>query len=251
MLITDHSASRTAETAAIVSAHGPSRTSGATGVRRLPGPARDEAVVAVAGLDSVTRRVSPDATCRFHYPVRSRRHGATGRGDRGRRADGYGGRASARSRGRAVVLLERFTFGHAKGSSGGTTRNFRLTYHDPVYVRMARLALERWRELEEVRSGAPPGRRRARRGRGDRCVGGRARGGRRCSNDPRPPRWRSGGRSLRFDEGSSSCISPRERSCGRTRRSRPWLRLGRAAGAELREGTRSSRPSAPWARASS
>lgn len=52
------------------------------------------------------------------------------------------------SRGRAILLLERFTFGHANGSSGGSTRNFRLTYHDPVYVRMARQALERWRRLE-------------------------------------------------------------------------------------------------------
>ena len=53
------------------------------------------------------------------------------------------------ARGRAVVLLERFTFGHAKGSTVGETRNFRLTYHDPMYVRMARQALERWRELED------------------------------------------------------------------------------------------------------
>lgn len=61
------------------------------------------------------------------------------------------GTAAARalsSRGRAVSLFERFTFGHANGSAAGTTRNFRLTYHDPLYVRMARLALERWRELE-------------------------------------------------------------------------------------------------------
>jgi sarcosine oxidase len=62
------------------------------------------------------------------------------------------GAAAARAlsaRGRAVVLLERFTLGNDKGSTAGTTRNFRLTYHDPLYVRMARLALERWRELEE------------------------------------------------------------------------------------------------------
>ena len=65
------------------------------------------------------------------------------------------GTAAARTlsaRGRAVVLLERFTLGNDRGSTAGTTRNFRLTYHDPVYVRMARLALERWRELED-RSG--------------------------------------------------------------------------------------------------
>jgi sarcosine oxidase len=64
---------------------------------------------------------------------------------------GVMGTAAARalsSRGRAVLLLERFVLGHANGSSGGPTRNFRLTYHDPVYVRMARRALERWRRLE-------------------------------------------------------------------------------------------------------
>ena len=53
------------------------------------------------------------------------------------------------ARGRAVVLLERFTLGNEKGSTAGTTRNFRLTYHDPLYVRMARSALEGWRELED------------------------------------------------------------------------------------------------------
>ncbi|MBA3690976.1 MAG: FAD-dependent oxidoreductase, partial [Actinobacteria bacterium] len=63
------------------------------------------------------------------------------------------GTAAARSlasRGRATLLLERFTFGHANGSSGGPTRIFRLTYHDPEYVRMARDALEAWRELEDA-----------------------------------------------------------------------------------------------------
>jgi sarcosine oxidase len=62
------------------------------------------------------------------------------------------GTAAARAlsaRGRAVILLERFTLGHARGSTAGTTRNFRLTYHDPLYVRMARRSLERWRELED------------------------------------------------------------------------------------------------------
>jgi sarcosine oxidase len=53
-------------------------------------------------------------------------------------------------RGRRTLLLERFRFGHANGSSGGPTRIFRLTYHDPAYVRMARSALECWRELEEA-----------------------------------------------------------------------------------------------------
>jgi sarcosine oxidase len=61
------------------------------------------------------------------------------------------GSAAARvlaERGRHTLLLERFRFGHAHGSSGGPTRIFRLTYHDPAYVRMARSALEHWRDLE-------------------------------------------------------------------------------------------------------
>jgi sarcosine oxidase len=64
---------------------------------------------------------------------------------------GVMGTAAARAlaaRGRATTVLERSTVGHANGSSGGPTRNFRLTYHDPMYVRMARASLERWRELE-------------------------------------------------------------------------------------------------------
>lgn len=61
------------------------------------------------------------------------------------------GTAAARAlsaRGRSVILFERFRFGHANGSAAGTTRNVRLTYHDPVYVRMARLAFDGWRALE-------------------------------------------------------------------------------------------------------
>lgn len=49
---------------------------------------------------------------------------------------------------RNTLLLERFEIGHARGSSGGPTRIFRLTYHHPDYVRMARRALEEWRALE-------------------------------------------------------------------------------------------------------
>jgi sarcosine oxidase len=46
-------------------------------------------------------------------------------------------------------MLERFEIGHARGSSGGPTRVFRLTYDQPDYVRMARRALEEWRVLED------------------------------------------------------------------------------------------------------
>ncbi|MGH2636269.1 MAG: FAD-dependent oxidoreductase, partial [Actinomycetota bacterium] len=51
-------------------------------------------------------------------------------------------------RNRSTLLLERFEIGHARGSSGGPTRIFRLTYEHPDYVRMARRALDEWRALE-------------------------------------------------------------------------------------------------------
>jgi sarcosine oxidase len=52
-------------------------------------------------------------------------------------------------RGRRTLLVERFAFGHANGSSGGPTRIWRVAYPDPRYVRMARQSLDAWRELEE------------------------------------------------------------------------------------------------------
>ena len=61
------------------------------------------------------------------------------------------GSAAARSlakRGLDTVLLERFAFGHTRGSSHGPTRIFRIAYPDPMYSRMARRALDLWRELE-------------------------------------------------------------------------------------------------------
>ncbi|MFL5798874.1 MAG: N-methyl-L-tryptophan oxidase [Actinomycetota bacterium] len=62
------------------------------------------------------------------------------------------GTAAARSlaaRGRRTVVLERFRVGHANGSSHGPNRIFRLAYHHPDYVRMARRALDEWRALED------------------------------------------------------------------------------------------------------
>jgi sarcosine oxidase len=53
---------------------------------------------------------------------------------------------------REVVLLEQFHAGHARGSSHGATRIFRLAYPDPAWVRLAQEALDGWRELE-VESG--------------------------------------------------------------------------------------------------
>jgi sarcosine oxidase len=63
------------------------------------------------------------------------------------------GTAAARTlaeRGRSTLLLERFTFGHALGSSGGPTRIFRYNYADIAYVAMAKIAAELWRELEDA-----------------------------------------------------------------------------------------------------
>jgi sarcosine oxidase len=50
--------------------------------------------------------------------------------------------------GRDVVVLEQFHLGHARGSSHGATRIFRLAYPEPEWVRLAREALAGWRELE-------------------------------------------------------------------------------------------------------
>jgi sarcosine oxidase len=60
------------------------------------------------------------------------------------------GSATARAlgaRGVPAVLLEQFGLGHARGSSHGATRIFRLSYPDPGYVRMAVLAGEAWARL--------------------------------------------------------------------------------------------------------
>jgi sarcosine oxidase len=56
-------------------------------------------------------------------------------------------RALAR-RGRDVVLLERFSIGHTRGSSHGRSRIFRFSYDHPDYVRMAMDSLPLWRDLE-------------------------------------------------------------------------------------------------------
>jgi sarcosine oxidase len=51
-------------------------------------------------------------------------------------------------RGVPVTLLERFEFGHLRGSSGGPTRIFRFAYSKERYARMAGPACETWRALE-------------------------------------------------------------------------------------------------------
>ncbi len=63
------------------------------------------------------------------------------------------GTACARTlgeRGLDTVLFEQFEIGHSRGSSHGPTRVFRLAYPQPDYVRLARRAVEAWRELEDA-----------------------------------------------------------------------------------------------------
>ena len=52
------------------------------------------------------------------------------------------------SRGRDVLLLERFQPPHKNGASHGATLNFNQSYADPAYVSMLVEALPLWRELE-------------------------------------------------------------------------------------------------------
>jgi sarcosine oxidase len=64
---------------------------------------------------------------------------------------GINGLAAARAlarRGRRTLVLERFQLGHARGSSHGRSRIFRLADPDAVDVRDAREAQALWRELE-------------------------------------------------------------------------------------------------------
>ncbi|WP_083957808.1 FAD-dependent oxidoreductase [Herbidospora mongoliensis] len=72
---------------------------------------------------------------------------------------GGGGMGSAAAwrlagRGADVVLLERFEPGHVRGASHGASRIFRVSYGEPVYIRLAQEAQELWRELESE-SGTP------------------------------------------------------------------------------------------------
>jgi len=50
--------------------------------------------------------------------------------------------------GRDVVVHEQFAQGHARGSSHGRTRIFRLAYPEEEWVRLAQESLAGWRELE-------------------------------------------------------------------------------------------------------
>ncbi len=53
-----------------------------------------------------------------------------------------------RRRGRDPTVYEQFERGHARGSSHGRSRIFRLAYAEPEYVQLAQEALVLWRQLE-------------------------------------------------------------------------------------------------------
>jgi sarcosine oxidase len=64
---------------------------------------------------------------------------------------GIQGLATARAlakRGHDVTVYEQFELDHARGSSHGDSRIFRLSYPDVVWVRLAQEAYGGWRELE-------------------------------------------------------------------------------------------------------
>ena len=50
--------------------------------------------------------------------------------------------------GAKTLLLDRFHIGHARGSSHGSSRIFRLSYPDPGYVRICQESLELWRDAQ-------------------------------------------------------------------------------------------------------
>lgn len=82
-----------------------------------------------------------------------------GRADRlrvvvvGAGAMGLGAAWALLGRGHDVAVLDRFEPGHARGSSHGSWRVFRLGYSEADYIDLARRALPLWRRME-ARSGA-------------------------------------------------------------------------------------------------
>ena len=53
-------------------------------------------------------------------------------------------------RGRQTLILERYQLGHKGGSSHGLSRIVRVTDYHPDYVRLNRLAMRGWQELQEA-----------------------------------------------------------------------------------------------------
>jgi sarcosine oxidase len=57
---------------------------------------------------------------------------------------------SLAERGRQTLILERYQLGHKGGSSHGLNRIVRVTDYHPDYVRINRLALRRWEQLQDA-----------------------------------------------------------------------------------------------------
>ncbi len=151
------------------------------------------------------------------------------------------GTAAARSlteRGRSVILLERFEIGLARGSSGGPTRIFRLAYHHPDYVRMARRALGEWRDLEAKAGesllvtigGLDVGETSERTAQALEAAGERF-------DRPSPEAVRERWPALRFEPGVGLLVQEDGGVCMAERTVRAQARLAREGGAEILERT--------------
>jgi len=61
---------------------------------------------------------------------------------------GLAGARAIAQRGHEVTVYEQFELGHARGSSHGASRIFRLSYTEDYWIRLAQRAYGLWRELE-------------------------------------------------------------------------------------------------------
>jgi sarcosine oxidase len=61
---------------------------------------------------------------------------------------GLAGARAIAQRGHEVTVYEQFELGHARGSSHGASRIFRLSYSEDRWIRLAQRAYGLWRELE-------------------------------------------------------------------------------------------------------
>jgi sarcosine oxidase len=145
-------------------------------------------------------------------------------------------------RGRSVLLLEQFEPGHARGSSHGATRIFRVAYRDPLYVGLALEALALWRELEaesgeilleqdgQLDHGAPEA---------TAVIAQNLRAAGRACEELSPAGARERWPGMRFDR--SVVFSPEGGRCHAQTTVRALQRVCAARGGELRFGARASR----------
>ncbi len=145
-------------------------------------------------------------------------------------------------RGRHTLILERYQLGHKGGSSHGLSRIVRVTDYHPDYVRLNRLAMRGWEELQEaagetllVRTGN------LEIGEGARLYADAldAAGERYGWLAPEAARERWPSLRLRADE--PMFVQEDGGVCLADRTVRAAARLATKAGAELREGTRVER----------